>query len=76
MNNQRRNELKKAGEALDTVLADIQILHDEEEKAFENLPEGLQQAEKGEVMQAAMDAMEKVMSAIEEAQVGIENAQE
>lgn len=83
MNNQRRKALREAAELLERAqsLADeaAQIVGDvcdEERDAFDNLPESLQQAERGEAMQSAISLMEGIeledvfadaLSAIEEA---------
>lgn len=47
--------------------ADLQWIREEEEEAFDNLPEQFQDGERGESMQEAMQAMEDADGAIQEA---------
>lgn len=50
MNNARRKKIADINERLDGISAEIMDLFDEEEEAFMNLPESLQESEKGELM--------------------------
>lgn len=43
----------------------LEAVRDEEEEALENLPESLQASERGEAMQAAIDAMEDVLDTLD-----------
>lgn len=52
----RTNALK---EAIDAILTD-------EQEAFDNLPESLQESERGQAMQEAIDALESAVQACEE----------
>ena len=67
MNNQRRTFLTKVAKQLDGLLADIQAISDEEQEAFENMPDSLQGGERGEESQEAVNTLEDVIGAIEEA---------
>lgn len=67
MNNARRKSLTAALGLLDEAqaLADqafeiVSTIRDEEQEAFDNMPEGLQQAERGEVMSEAISNLESV----------------
>lgn len=58
---------------LETCLGAIQDAHDvleevrdEEEQAYDNLPEGLQCSERGDLMQEAMDNLDEVVSSLDE----------
>ncbi len=51
MNNDRRNRLNAAKEKLLALIDDIEEIRMEEEVAFENMPESLQESERGEKMQ-------------------------
>ncbi|HDS5593088.1 TPA: hypothetical protein QHU17_004538 [Enterobacter hormaechei subsp. xiangfangensis] len=67
MNNERRKRLAALSQQLDELNSDVQSVLDEEEKAFNNLPEGLQSGESGDAMQAAVDSLDAAVSALEEA---------
>lgn len=64
MNNERRKELKKATELCEEAQNKLQeakeiveCCREEEEECYDNLPESLQDGEKGSLMQDAMDNM-------------------
>lgn len=58
MNAKRRKEIEKIIATLEDARERISSLRDEEEEAFNNLPETLQDADKGLDMQAAYEALE------------------
>lgn len=65
MNNARRKEITAIRARLEAVQAEFESIRDElesikdaESEAFENMPESLQQSERGELAQAAVDALE------------------
>jgi prefoldin subunit 5 len=65
MNNDRRKALAKLADAIDTAKASLEEIRDEldnlkgeEDDGFNNLPEGLQQAERGQAMEAAAEQMQ------------------
>lgn len=55
MNRQRRTELKAVLEALEELRSQIEDIYDREEEAYENMPESLQESERGETMSEGMD---------------------
>ena len=64
MNQDRRAKIEAAVEELRSALETMQELHatleslrDEEQEAFDNLPEGLQQADRGQSMEAIASAL-------------------
>lgn len=72
MNKIRRKELAhiiEKLEALDALRAEIQeeleTVMDEEQEAFDNMPESLQESERGEQMQEYIDAMQYAMDDLE-----------
>jgi hypothetical protein len=72
MNNARRREidreaadLREALEALDNVRANLENLRDEEQEYLDAMPEGLQQSDRGEVAQAAIERIEEVIDALD-----------
>lgn len=67
MNNERRKRLAALSQQLAELKDDIQAVLDEEEEAFNNLPEGLQSGERGGSMQADIASLDAAISALEEA---------
>jgi len=73
MNNQRRKRLRQIAvdienefQALAQKFAEqIEEIRDEEEEAFENLPESLQMGERGDAMQQAIDFLGDAESELE-----------
>lgn len=51
MNKARRKELEKAKDLLEQAQSIIEAVQEEEQEAFDNMPEGLQSSERGEQMQ-------------------------
>lgn len=74
MNAARRKTLNDAVATLITVRELIESVRDEEQEAFDNLPESMQQGEKGEKMESAISGLEDADTAIEEAMGAIESA--
>ncbi|HCB1597113.1 hypothetical protein GV761_21050 [Citrobacter werkmanii] len=74
MNKERRKHLAVLSQQLAELKDDVQAVLDEEEEAFNNLPEGLQNGERGDTIQtiAALDA---AVSALEEASDQLTEAQ-
>jgi len=58
MNKQRRKALEKALEMLDEAYSVIENVRDEEQEAFDNMPEGLQASERGEQMEEYISILE------------------
>lgn len=69
MNKTRRKSIQHIADQLTTLKEDIDILREEEQEAYDNLPESLQESERGEAMSSAIynleDAMEDIDLAIE-----------
>lgn len=75
MNNVRRKAIQNIMDKLEDLMAEIEAIRDEEQEAYDNLPEGIQMSERGEAMDTAIynldDAAENVQTvidALEEAQ--------
>lgn len=73
MNKARRKDLARIVaklELLDTVredlMADLESIRDEEQEALDNLPESLQESERGEQMQEYIDTMEEILDDLEQ----------
>lgn len=65
MNKIRRKKLEEVRTLIEKVDGLLQEIRDDEQEAFDNLPEALQGGERGEAMEAAMDAMDEVLSDLE-----------
>lgn len=74
MNKQRRASIEKLREQLSGIQTDLDDLLEEERESFDNLPESLQESDRGQAMQAAIDSMESALSSIEEADGSLEEA--
>lgn len=64
MNKSRREGLQMARQLLEQARGMIEIIKDAEQDAFDNLPESLQQTERGEAMECYIAAMEEVCDGI------------
>lgn len=80
MNQDRRAKIEAAVEELRTALETMQELHatleslkDEEQEAFDNLPEGLQQADRGQSMEAIASALDDAVDTLSSALGDIDN---
>lgn len=76
MNNDRRKSIDKIISALGGLLSDAETIRDEEQDAFDNMPESLQQGEKGDKAQEAISNLEEAISSIESARDALDNAKE
>ena len=73
MNKQRRKELGKAVAILNDALGILEDICAEEQDAYDNLPDGIRDGERGEEMSGYIDSMEEQKSAIEDAISAIED---
>lgn len=64
MNKTRRKIIQKAIGDIESVLQDVL---DEEQEAFENMPENLQESERGQISQEAQENLESAIDALGEA---------
>lgn len=81
MNKIRRKELARIVAKLETLEAlrleikeELEAVHEEEQEAFDNLPESLQESERGQQMQECLDAMENALDDLEE--IDIDNVRD
>ena len=65
MNDKRRKELNNIYGELHLRVGQLDDLLNEEQDAYDNLPESLQNAEKGEQMQECIDALDQAKSELE-----------
>lgn len=74
MNKERRDRLNDALLALETAKGTIEQITQEEQDAFDNLPEGLQRSDRGEAMEEAIQALEEATNDIDNAIGNIDDA--
>lgn len=65
MNRARRKRLDSIIEELEELQQEIATVLEEEQEAFDNLPESFQEGERGQTMQEAIDNLENVDTDIE-----------
>lgn len=74
MNRERRKTLTVFYEELSALRDKLEEVRDDEQNAFDSLPEAFHDGERGEKMQTAITEMEAAMDLIEEIQDNLENA--
>lgn len=72
MNKARRQELLDVASALSEAKDRLSEIREEEQDAFDNMPEGLQCSSRGDAMQEAIDEMDGWYDEIETIQSSIE----
>lgn len=76
MNNARRDQIAKIKETLEDLRGKIEDLQSEEQEAFDNMPESLQQGERGQASEAAAEALQSAFDSVDEAVAYLETASE
>ena len=66
MNNQRRKCLQNIVDALETQKQEIESLTEEEQEAFDNMPEGIQYSKRGETMGENISELEDAASNLDD----------
>lgn len=72
MNKERRKRIMQLSEKLSEVRTSLESILNEEEDAFDNMPESLQETERGERMQEYIEIMKEAISNIEEIEGNLE----
>lgn len=67
MNKSRRSRIDEIIQKIEDLTYDIDVLRDEEEESYDNLPESIQYSDRGETMSEAIDNLESAISSLEEA---------
>lgn len=67
MNAERRERIGRIGQKLRDLQLEVSAIRVEEEDSFCNLPESLQDSEKGDKMQECMDSLERAYDSIDDA---------
>ena len=66
MNKSRRKELCRIAEVLENLREDLDVVASEEREAYNNLPESLQESDRGCAMEEAADELDDICSEMEE----------
>ena len=74
MNQKRRDAIAKLALILDDVKSQVETLLEEEQEYYDNMPEGFQNADKGEAAQSAISALEDAVSNLEDTVGNLEEA--
>lgn len=67
MNRSRRKELKRAVDLINQAKEIIEMCRDEEQEAFDNLPESIKFSDRGEMMEDYVSEIEYALDSIESA---------
>ncbi len=65
MNKARRKQLEKVVEVLTAQMEELETIKDEEQEAFDNLPESIQYGERGETMEENVDELDSIITDLE-----------
>ena len=74
MNKQRRNNLERAVTLLNEAKDILSTCAQEEQEAYDNMPEGIQSSEKGEAMETAAQALDEADTFVNDALNSIDAA--
>lgn len=72
MNAERRKRLEGVKNKLDELISEVEDITQEEQAAFDNMPEGLQDSERGEKSQECIDNLENLSADISTASENID----
>lgn len=61
-----RSKVEDLHSEIETIIEAIQIIRDDEQEAFDNMPESLQCGEKGVDMELAVDNLDSVIDSLDE----------
>jgi type II secretory pathway pseudopilin PulG len=76
MNKQRRNEISKATALIAQARELLEAVRDEEQEAFDNLSEGLQQGERGQQIEENANTLSEACDGLEGIESDIERCTE
>lgn len=67
MNNNQRKIVRGWQESLEKIKSEIEDMQNKEQEKYENMPDGLQESEKGEALEEAAENLGEAASNIEDA---------
>lgn len=74
MNNSRRKQLRDISEKLSGLLGELEILRDEEQEYYDNMPESLTESERGQKSYEAISNLDDAYGSLEESINSIDNS--
>lgn len=74
MNKPRRKALESILARLMDIAEELEAVRAEEEEAYDNMPESLQYSERGEQMEAAIEALSEAYDALQDMNIDIAEA--
>lgn len=76
MNNQRRKEIEAVLNELADLRSRIETIQSEEQDAYDNMPEGLKQSERGTKAEEACSRLEDALTAFDDLESALNDASE
>lgn len=76
MNKARRASLNRIINAIQELKNDLEVVHDEEEDAMDNMPESLQDSDRYCAMEEAVDSMDNALDELDDVIEYLESAME
>lgn len=76
MNKARRGQIETVKSELEALSERIESIRDDEQDYFDNIPENLQDSERANMSEAAIDALDSAIDSISEAISSLEEAAE
>lgn len=64
MNQKRLKKINEIAASIRSAVVELESLKDEEQEAFDNLPEGLQGGDKGQAMEEAINTLDEAINSI------------
>ena len=74
MNNLRRREIQNIKDKLFELQQLLEALKDQEQESFDNMPENLQEAEKGQYMESAIDNLDDAINSLDDSMGSLDEA--
>ena len=76
MNKKQRNQIEKWIDSINEIKDGVESMQEEEQDKLDNMPENLQESERGEQMQNGIKNLEAAASSLEEAIDNLNDATE
>ena len=67
MNKARRTQLQRVSASISNIIAEVEVIRDEEDEARESMPENLVGSERYETSEIASDTLQDAIDLLEEA---------
>lgn len=74
MNEERRKKLEAVNRLLDQCKSDLEEIQGDEQEMFDNMPENLQQGDKGQKVEEAIDCLQQAIDGVGDSISQIETA--